>query len=69
MIGANERSGRVDVPFDNLAIKNGRIWQKYSKVVVFQNISIYEIFKTPFESGAVGALTCFANTSLLFIDS
>ena len=34
-----------------LATVNGLILQKYSRVLIFQNMSIYEIFNTPSNRG------------------
>ena len=68
VIASNERYCCEDVPFDNFGQiwppKNSRIRSKYSKVVIFQNMSIYEIFNTPSDRKAVGAFSCYSNTYL-----
>ena len=62
-IGSYERSSPVDVPFDS-----HWKWPKFAKMSknsgFFLNMGINEIVNTPWNRGAVGAFSCFTNTSL-----
>ena len=67
-ISSYERSWLVDVPFDSFGQIRppgmAEIVQNALKTAVFRNMGIYEIVNTPWNRGAVGAFSCFTNTSL-----
>ena len=63
VIGSNERSRRLKVPIDISGqiqpLEIGQNWLKCPKVVIFQNMGIYEIVNPPFESGGGWGLSVF----------
>ena len=62
-IGSYEMSRRVDVPFDSFGHKKMAKKPKSFDVPKHGHIQYSQY---PFESGAVGACSCFTNTSLFF---